>query len=132
MGYIIQSLPKFSGKLTKVYILQAGARSISKNIRVPHAVILLPRSGNVGDRFRSPPSVQRIFVLRLNKLDSHDSSPEFLLINWILDNWGMKAKRRKTTGTGRMRSMKEVPRKFKNGFQTGAPKGARGTSANPA
>ncbi|KAI4210284.1 MAG: hypothetical protein LQ351_006884 [Letrouitia transgressa] len=41
-------------------------------------------------------------------------------------NWGMKAKRRKTTGTGRMRHMKEVPRKFKNGFRTGAPKGARG------
>ncbi|KAL8953988.1 MAG: hypothetical protein Q9222_000198 [Ikaeria aurantiellina] len=41
-------------------------------------------------------------------------------------NWGMKAKRRKTTGTGRMRSLKEVPRKFKNGFQTGAPKGAKG------
>lgn len=42
------------------------------------------------------------------------------------DNWGMKAKRRKTTGTGRMRSLKEVPRKFKNGFQTGVPKGSRG------
>ncbi|QSZ36457.1 hypothetical protein DSL72_006336 [Monilinia vaccinii-corymbosi] len=43
-----------------------------------------------------------------------------------IDNWGEKAKRRKTTGTGRMRHMKEVPRRFKNGFQTGAPKGARG------
>lgn len=42
------------------------------------------------------------------------------------DNWGEKAKRRKTTGTGRMRTMKGIPRKFKNGFQTGAPKGARG------
>ncbi|SLM38429.1 60s ribosomal protein l37 [Lasallia pustulata] len=41
-------------------------------------------------------------------------------------NWGEKAKRRKTTGTGRMRTMKGIPRKFKNGFQTGAPKGARG------
>jgi len=41
----------------------------------------------------------------------------------------MKAKRRKTTGTGRMRYMKEIPRKFKNGFQTGAPKGARGVTA---
>lgn len=50
----------------------------------------------------------------------------------LTDNWGMKAKRRKTTGTGRMRSMKEIPRKFKNGFQTGAPKGARGTTTNPA
>ncbi|PMD25683.1 60S ribosomal protein L37 [Hyaloscypha hepaticicola] len=43
-------------------------------------------------------------------------------------NWGEKAKRRKTTGTGRMRHMKGVPRKFKNGFQTGAPKDARGPS----
>ncbi|KAL8733639.1 MAG: hypothetical protein Q9166_002049 [cf. Caloplaca sp. 2 TL-2023] len=49
------------------------------------------------------------------------------LTSWaIIDNWGMKAKRRKTTGTGRMRTMKEIPRKFKNGFQTGAPKGSKG------
>ncbi|KAJ8105018.1 hypothetical protein ONZ43_g7591 [Nemania bipapillata] len=38
------------------------------------------------------------------------------------DNWSEKAKRRKTTGTGRMRYLKEVPRRFKNGFQTGVPK----------
>ncbi|XMA14986.1 hypothetical protein WAI453_007777 [Rhynchosporium graminicola] len=44
-------------------------------------------------------------------------------------NWGEKAKRRKTTGTGRMRHMKGVPRRFKNGFQTGAPKDARGPTA---
>ena len=49
-----------------------------------------------------------------------------LLANTRTDNWGEKAKRRKTTGTGRMRHMKGVPRKFKNGFQTGAPKDARG------
>ncbi|PIG89921.1 hypothetical protein AARAC_003499 [Aspergillus arachidicola] len=42
------------------------------------------------------------------------------------DNWSEKAKRRKTTGTGRMRHLKEVHRRFKNGFQTGTPKGARG------
>ncbi|KZZ87688.1 Ribosomal protein L37e [Ascosphaera apis ARSEF 7405] len=41
-------------------------------------------------------------------------------------NWGEKALRRKTTGTGRMRYLKTVDRKFKNGFQTGTPKGARG------
>ncbi|OGM46347.1 hypothetical protein ABOM_004756 [Aspergillus bombycis] len=41
-------------------------------------------------------------------------------------NWSEKAKRRKTTGTGRMRHLKEVHRRFKNGFQTGTPKGARG------
>ncbi|TKA26007.1 hypothetical protein B0A50_05519 [Salinomyces thailandicus] len=41
-------------------------------------------------------------------------------------NWGEKAKRRKTTGTGRMRTLKGVPRKFKNGFRVGTPKGAKG------
>merc|ERR1712098_81823 len=38
-------------------------------------------------------------------------------------NWGAKAKRGKTTGSGRMRTLKGVPRKFKNGFQVGTPKG---------
>nr|OQO32638.1 hypothetical protein B0A51_00016 [Rachicladosporium sp. CCFEE 5018] len=45
------------------------------------------------------------------------------------DNWGEKAKRRKTTGSGRMRTLKLVARKFKNGFQSGAPSGARGAKA---
>ncbi|CAE7146227.1 unnamed protein product [Rhizoctonia solani] len=31
--------------------------------------------------------------------------------------WGLKAKRRKTTGTGRMRYLKHVSRRFKNGFR---------------
>merc|ERR1711915_182817 len=34
-------------------------------------------------------------------------------------NWGTKAKRRKTTGTGRMRHMKRVQLKYKNGFREG-------------
>ncbi|KAK0079562.1 hypothetical protein PV325_001067 [Microctonus aethiopoides] len=37
-------------------------------------------------------------------------------------NWSIKAKRRKTTGTGRMRHLKIVRRKFKNGFREGLPK----------
>jgi large subunit ribosomal protein L37e len=32
--------------------------------------------------------------------------------------WGQKAKRRKTTGTGRMRYLKDVSRRFKNGFRS--------------
>ncbi|OAL05808.1 hypothetical protein IQ06DRAFT_289894 [Phaeosphaeriaceae sp. SRC1lsM3a] len=44
-------------------------------------------------------------------------------------NWGEKAKRRKTTGTGRMRYLKTVSRKFSNGFRTGAPAGAKGPAA---
>ncbi|RLL96573.1 60S ribosomal protein L37 [Aspergillus turcosus] len=41
-------------------------------------------------------------------------------------NWSEKAKRRKTTGTGRMSHLKDVHRRFKNGLQVGTPKGARG------
>ncbi|CCX32530.1 60S ribosomal protein L37 [Pyronema domesticum] len=44
-------------------------------------------------------------------------------------NWSEKAKRRKTTGTGRMQYLKNVSRRFKNGFQVGQPKGARGSEA---
>jgi len=35
------------------------------------------------------------------------------------DEWGQKAKRRRTTGTGRMSYLKTIPRKFKNGFREG-------------
>ncbi|XP_048605473.1 60S ribosomal protein L37-2 [Brassica napus] len=34
-------------------------------------------------------------------------------------NWSVKAIRRKTTGTGRMRYLKSVPRRFKTGFREG-------------
>lgn len=37
----------------------------------------------------------------------------------ILVNWGMKAIRRRTTGTGRMRYLKSVDRRYKNGFREG-------------
>lgn len=36
------------------------------------------------------------------------------------DNWSVKAIRRKTTGTGRMRHLRHVPRRFKNCFREGA------------
>ena len=38
----------------------------------------------------------------------------------LADNWGKKAIGRKTTGTGRCRYLKDLPRKFKNGFREGA------------
>ncbi|KAJ3572894.1 hypothetical protein NPX13_g4895 [Xylaria arbuscula] len=41
------------------------------------------------------------------------------------DNWSEKAKRRKTVGTGRTRYLKDVSRRFKNGFQTGVPKDSK-------
>merc|ERR1712108_98331 len=34
-------------------------------------------------------------------------------------NWSAKALRRRTTGTGRMRYLKTMPRRFKNGFREG-------------
>mmetsp|Transcript_10206 Transcript_10206/g.13927 ORF Transcript_10206/g.13927 Transcript_10206/m.13927 type:complete len:98 (+) Transcript_10206:120-413(+) len=34
-------------------------------------------------------------------------------------NWSVKAIGRKTTGTGRMRTLKHLPQKFKNGFREG-------------
>ena len=37
------------------------------------------------------------------------------------DNWSVKAIRRKTTGTGRMRYLRHVPRRFKTGFREGKP-----------
>eukprot|EP00741_Cyanophora_paradoxa_P012447 tig00020610_g12026.t1 len=33
--------------------------------------------------------------------------------------WSVKAIRRKTTGTGRMRTLRHVARRFKNGFREG-------------
>jgi len=35
------------------------------------------------------------------------------------DNWSIKAIRRKTTGTGRMRYLRHVPRRFKSNFREG-------------
>ena len=37
----------------------------------------------------------------------------------VADNWSVKAKRRRTDGTGRMRTLKLLPRRFKNGFREG-------------
>ena len=34
-------------------------------------------------------------------------------------NWGAKAKRRRTNGTGRMKYLKTMSRRFKNGFREG-------------
>nr|VZI15521.1 unnamed protein product [Spirometra erinaceieuropaei] len=37
-------------------------------------------------------------------------------------NWSEKARRRKTTGTGRCLHLKKVHRRFRNGFRSGPPK----------
>nr|BAD08868.2 unknown protein [Oryza sativa Japonica Group]BAD09634.2 unknown protein [Oryza sativa Japonica Group] len=40
-------------------------------------------------------------------------------IVFSINNWSVKAIRRKTTGTGRMRYMRHVPRRFKSNFREG-------------
>ena len=94
---------------------QANVAQAFKNIPAHHAAIPLRRLEDVS----SPSSVKAMFAFSKT------------LTRWT-DNWGEKAKRRKTTGTGRMRSLKLVARKFKNGFQKGAPKGARGPASASA
>ncbi|KAK9480815.1 ribosomal protein L37e-domain-containing protein [Lipomyces japonicus] len=44
-------------------------------------------------------------------------------------NWAEKAKRRKTTGTGRERYLKHVDRRFKNGFRTGVATSSKKTES---
>ena len=60
-------------------------------------------------------------IVKIGISGSHDSSHT--------DNWSEKAKRRKTTGTGRMQYLKHVTRRFHNGFRVGNPKNARGPQA---
>ncbi|KAM3297011.1 hypothetical protein ACQJBY_039078 [Aegilops geniculata] len=45
------------------------------------------------------------------------------------DNWSVKAIRRKTTGTGRMRYMRHVPRRFKSNFREGTEAAPRNRAA---
>ncbi|CAN7117598.1 unnamed protein product [Brassica rapa subsp. narinosa] len=45
-------------------------------------------------------------------------------------NWSVKAIRRKTTGTGRMRYLKNVPRRFKTGFREGTEAKPRNKAAS--
>ena len=40
-------------------------------------------------------------------------------LGFVSDNWSEKAIRRKTTGTGRMRYLRHVPRRFKTNFREG-------------
>jgi hypothetical protein len=82
-----------------------------KNTPAHHVDILLLR-------FESVRPQSRLQILTKDQIE--------LIFGDRTDNWSEKAKRRKTTGTGRMRTLKHVARKFANGFQTGAPKGARG------
>ncbi|KAJ0030519.1 hypothetical protein Pint_12786 [Pistacia integerrima] len=43
----------------------------------------------------------------------------FFTFGCLFNNWSVKAIRRKTTGTGRMRYLRHVPRRFKSNFREG-------------
>ncbi|KAK0367057.1 60S ribosomal protein L37B [Friedmanniomyces endolithicus] len=77
-----------------------------------------PASGSVG-----PPPILRPY---LRSPSSEPVVPGARTDRTRTDNWSEKAKRRKTTGTGRMRTLKTIARRAKNGFRTGMPKGSRG------
>lgn len=49
----------------------------------------------------------------------HETLFFFIIFLFDVDEWGQKAKRRRTTGTGRMSHLKTVTRRFKNGFREG-------------
>jgi hypothetical protein len=78
--------------------------STSKRKPVLNVVIPLPRSDLVSF-FR----IRSLFKACINNI--------FFLLTIV--NWSEKGQRRKTTGTGRMAHLKDVQRRFKNGFREG-------------
>lgn len=109
--------------------LQAAGLSTSRSTPAPRAATPLPRSGSV--RFTRPYRKHDEYSIRSKRgellqalaLDERKQIKLTEMGNAV--NWSDKAKRRKTTGTGRMRKLGDIPRKFRNGFQTGFPKGTR-------
>ncbi|RWW31066.1 hypothetical protein BHE74_00008078, partial [Ensete ventricosum] len=53
------------------------------------------------------------------KLRRAAAAPVAILPLGSANNWSVKAIRRKTTGTGRMRYLRHVPRRFKSNFREG-------------
>ena len=71
---------------------------------------------------RVPVSISMYLDCRIPYLTDNETSPECAQCGYPRAKlrsyeWGQKAKRRKTTGTGRMRYLKHVSRRFKNGFR---------------
>ena len=58
-------------------------------------------------------------VLHARSLEQKREDVNFLIFYKNLDDgWGCKVRGRKGQGTGRMKHLKDVPRKFRNGFRT--------------
>lgn len=105
----------------------------------PSTIMRQPLTNELSRPPISPYPEARMLVLRLPPREdqevyvlTHDrwQGPRNVVANNDADNWSEKAKRRKTTGTGRMQYLKTVARRAANGFQQGAPKGARGPTVS--
>ena len=92
-------------------------KEIKKNNSTP--IILLTAKGETQDRIKGlelgaddylgKPFEAKELLLRIKNI----------LRKGRTYNWSVKAIRRKTTGTGRMRYLRHVPRRFKTGFREG-------------
>ncbi|KAL9251234.1 Large ribosomal subunit protein eL37z-like protein, partial [Drosera capensis] len=90
-------------KLTRSVSGAVAAASISRRVVAPPVL--------------SPPhaSASYLVILRFLLPFLRIGSSSLLFV----DNWSVKAIRRKTTGTGRMRYLRHVPRRFKTNFREG-------------
>ncbi|KAK4410555.1 60S ribosomal protein L37 [Sesamum angolense] len=67
-----------------------------------------------------PPTEEPLCSLRLPCCPEEDMYGVFpFSFFFLINNWSVKAIRRKTTGTGRMRYLRHVPRRFKTNFREG-------------
>lgn len=89
-------------RATRSAVAAVVARSTSSTSRALRAATRRPSSGRVRV---CPCSAPVWLVLLTNQREKQTTA----------DEWGQKAKRRHTTGTGRMQYMKHVSRRFKNG-----------------
>ena len=87
--------------------LQAGGRTTSRRASARRAATGTARArwGAPRGHCRSAPAVATWPLMRV-------PSPQRVY------EWGQKSKRRRTTGTGRMRHLKLVRRRFRNGFRS--------------
>ena len=70
----------------------------------------------------TPPSnLQIVFLFTVKTLlfCYHNYNNNYCIYQNLSDNWSEKAIRRHTTGTGRLRYLKIVHRRFQNGFKEG-------------
>ena len=61
--------------------------------------------------------IRELLQYKLRYLHCNGQGHQIALLH--ADNWSAKAIRRKTTGTGRMRHLRDMPRRAKNGFREG-------------